>query len=328
MRSGFVSVIGRPNVGKSTLVNRMVGTKVSIVSSRPNTTRHSIRGVVHRPDAQIVLVDTPGLHRPRTPLGERLNSTASAALVDVDVVVVVVDATAAIGPGDRMVLGRALSSAAAAGPPAGPPEGAPAGESEGAPERAPADRERPPAMLVVVNKVDVARRNDVLVRLDSVARAVDAMAPDIPGVAALIGELEYFPVSAITGRGVDELLEAVVARLPDGPPYFPPEMVTDTPEATRVAELVREQLLSRARQELPHSIACRVTEWEWPRIRCEILVERDSQKPMVIGHGGETLKAVGSAVRQTLPPGAYLELFVRVERRWQSRSEALDRLGY
>ena len=119
-----------------------------------------------------------------------------------------------------------------------------------------------------------------------------------------------------------------MARLPEGPAYYPEDMVTDTPEALRVAELVREQLLARARDELPHAIACRVTEWEWPRIRCEILVERDSQKGIVIGKGGEVLKAVGTAVRQELPPGAYLELFVRVEKRWQQRDDALDRLGY
>jgi len=123
-------------------------------------------------------------------------------------------------------------------------------------------------------------------------------------------------------------VDEIVARLPDGPPYYPPDMVTDAPEVQQVAELVREQLLAVARDELPHAIACRVTEWEWPRIRCEILVERDSQKAIVIGRGGEVLKAVGTAVRRQLPPGAYLELHVKVERRWQQRDDALDRLGY
>ena len=135
-------------------------------------------------------------------------------------------------------------------------------------------------------------------------------------------------MSAVTGEGVEALVEAIVARLPEGPAYYPEDMVTDTPEAVRVAELVREQLLVRARDELPHSIACRVTEWEGPYIRCEILVERDSQKGIVIGAGGEILKAVGSAVRAELEPGTYLDLFVRVEKRWQQRDEALDKLGY
>lgn len=305
MRSGFVTVVGRPNVGKSTLVNRMVGSKVSIVSPRPNTTRFQLRGVVHRPDAQVVLVDTPGIHRPRTALGGRLNEAADASLAEVDAVVVVVDATAAVGPGDRTVLGRALAA------------GWDRGGGEG------------PALLVAVNKVDAAAPDDVMVRLATAAEALDALVAER---AAERGgappPVAYFPVSARTGRGVAALVDEVVARLPEGPPYYPEDMVTDTPEAQQVAELVREQLLARAREELPHAIACRVTEWEWPRIRCEILVERDSQKAIVIGRRGEVLKAVGTAVRRQLPPGAYLELHVRVERRWQQRDDALDRLGY
>ena len=288
LRSGFVSVIGRPNVGKSTLVNRIIGTKVSIASPRPNTTRSQVRGVLNRPDAQVVFVDTPGLHRPRTPLGERLNDAAQSSLEDVDVIVVVVDATAPVGKGDRMVVENALS------------------------------RRAGPAILVAVNKVDLAPRRDVLERLAEVS----AVAGATPGV-----EVEYFPVSSTTGEGVDALVAAVVAALPPGPRYYPEDMVSDVPEAFWVADLVREQLLARVQDEVPHSIACRVTEWEWPRVRCEILVERDSQKGIVIGRGGETLKQVGSAVRAQMAPGAYLELFVRVEKRWQYRDDALDRLG-
>ena len=143
------------------------------------------------------------------------------------------------------------------------------------------------------------------------------------GVAA-----EFFPVSAVTGEGVDALVGAVLQRLPEGPPYFPEDTVADASEAFWVAELVREQLLARMREELPHSIACRVTEWEWPRVRVDIVVERDSQKGMVIGHGGELLKEVGCAVRAQLPPGAYLELRVGVDRHWQQRPDAIERLGY
>jgi GTP-binding protein Era len=278
MRSGFATLVGRPNVGKSTLLNRILRTKVTIVSDKPQTTRTQVRGVLTRPDAQVVFVDTPGIHKPRTLLGERLNDTAQSALGDVDVACLVIDATAPVGPGDRFIASRL-----------------------------------PKDSLVVVNKVDAASRADVLVQLQ---RA---------------GELEfaeYFPVSARTGEGVDELVEAVVARLPEGPMYYPDDMVTDVPEAFWVAELVREQLLAVAREELPHSLACRVTEWEWPRIRCEILVERESQKGIVIGKGGEVLKKVGTAVRQQLPEGAYLELFVKVDKDWQRRPKALDRLGY
>ena len=306
MRTGFATIVGRPNVGKSTLVNAIVGTKVSITSPRPNTTRHNVRGILHRPDAQVVFVDTPGLHRPRTALGERLNGTAVASLADLDVAVALVDATAAIGPGDRFVLSRALE----------------------------ATRGDEPGLLVAVNKIDRARPPEIVGALVSVSETVDRLVADGVGRVGGAGgagrapDVEFFPVSAATGKGVDALVDAIVARLPEGPAYYPDDMVTDTPEALRVAELVREQLLRRAREELPHAIACRVTEWEWPRIRVEILVERDSQKAIVIGRGGEVLKAVGIAVRQELPPGAYLELFVRVEKRWQQRDDALDRLGY
>ncbi len=302
MRSGFAAVLGRPNVGKSTLLNAMVGQKVSITSSRPNTTRHRIRGVLHRPDAQVVFVDTPGLHRPRSALGVRLNEAATEPLGDVDVVLALVEATGAVGPGDRTVLSRVLGARG--------PDGAPA------------------PVLVVVNKVDAVGRGAVAERLASVSAAVGEITSAQGSADAERPDVEYFPVSARTGDGVEALVEAIVERLPEGPPYYPDDLVTDTPEALWVAELVREQLLARARQELPHSIACRVTEWEWPRIRCEIVVERDSQKGIVIGRGGEVLKEVGTAVRAQLPPGAYLDLFVTVEKRWQQRADALDRLGY
>jgi len=299
MRSGFVAVVGRPNVGKSTLVNKMVGTKVAITSSRPNTTRHRILGVLHDPaaDAQIVFVDTPGIHRPRSALGTRLNETATDALAEVDVVLAVVDATAAVGPGDRTVLERSvrhLRQAAAGGDESG--------------------------LVVVVNKTDHATSEQVLERLAEAKKAVDALDEQ--------ADAEFFPASARTGQGVEALTGYLIGRLPEGPPFFPPDVVTDTPEALWIAELVREQLLAKTRDELPHAITCRVTEWEGPLIRVEIIVERDSQKAIVIGKGGEILKQVGIAVREQLPEGSYLDLHVKVERRWQNREEMLDRLGY
>jgi GTPase len=277
-RSGFVSLVGRPNVGKSTLLNRILGHKVSIVSDKPQTTRHRIQGVLTRPDAQVVFVDTPGIHKPRTALGERLNTTAESTIGDVDVAVLVLDATQPLGRGDRWVASR-----------------------------------MPRDAVVVVNKVDIARPQQVLEQL---------------AAAAELDLSEYFPVSARTGDGVAELVERLVDRMPSGPRYFPDDMVTDVPEAFWVAELVREQLLAATREELPHSIATRVTEWEWPRIRCEILVERESQKGIVIGHRGSVLKQVGTAVREQLPEGAYLELHVKVDKDWQRRPSALDRLGF
>ncbi len=340
-RSGFAAVLGRPNVGKSTLVNTIVGTKVTITSPRPNTTRAQVRGVLNRPDSQAVFVDTPGLHRPRTALGERLNDTATSSLDDVDVVVVMVDATGAIGPGDRMVLAHgarrvraqvrsAAMAAEFAVSPGGDPSGdgdRPAGDPNGDGDQPAGDvfTVAPPALLVVVNKIDKVDDNGVLTHLAAVAEVGEALATE--GGAVPI-PVEYFPVSAVTGEGVDTLVDAVLARLPEGPRYYPEGMITDVAEAFWIADLVREQLLARVEDELPHSIACRVTEWEWPRVRCEILVERDSQKGIVIGKGGSTLKAVGMAVREQMPPGAYLELFVRVEKRWQQRDDALDRLGF
>ncbi len=308
-RSGFAAVVGRPNVGKSTLVNRMVGTKVSITSSKPNTTRAQVRGVVNRPDAQVVLVDTPGLHKPRSALGARMNDSASSSFDDVDAVVAVVEATDAIGPGDRMVLSRSVrrvrSRAGLASGDSGPrPDG--------------------PDLLVVVNKIDRAGNDRVLTQL---AAAAEAVASVERGSGGLPVAAEYFPVSARTGRGVAELVDTLVAGMPEGPRYYPEGMVTDVAEAFWVADLVREELLRRVQDELPHSIACVVTEWEWPRVRCEILVERPSQKAIVIGRGGLILKEVGTAVRHQMPEGAYLELFVRVEKHWQQREEALDRLG-
>jgi GTP-binding protein Era len=304
-------------VGKSTLVNAMVGTKVTITSPRPNTTRSQIRGVLNRPDAQAVLVDTPGLHKPRTPLGERMNDSASSSLDDVDVVVAMVEATGAIGPGDKMVLAhgarrvRALAWAAKLQAELGVPQAARPGR---------------PALLVVVNKIDQVTDDRILTHLAGVAAVIESVGTG-DGVSDPL-PVEYFPVSALDGVGVDVLVEAVLSRLPVGPRLYPEGMVTDVVEAFWIADLVREQLLHRVEDELPHSIACRVTEWDWPRVRCEILVERDSQKGIVIGKGGATLKAVGTAVREQMPPGAYLELFVRVEKRWQYRQDALDRLGF
>jgi GTP-binding protein Era len=278
-RSGFVSLVGRPNVGKSTLLNRILGHKVTIVSDKPQTTRHRIQGVLTRPGVQVVFVDTPGIHKPRTPLGERLNVAAESTIGDVDVVVLVIDATQPLGRGDRWVASRV-----------------------------------PPDSVVAVNKVDIARREEVLDQLGA--------------AAAELRCAEYFPVSARTGEGVDALVDHVAGRLPEGPRYYPEDTVTDVPEAFWVAELVREQLLAVARDELPHSIATRVTEWDWPVIRCEILVERESQKGIVIGHRGAVVKRVGMAVREQLPEGVFLELQVKVDKDWQRRSSALDRLGF
>ena len=276
--SGFVSIIGRPNVGKSSLVNKICGEKIAITSNKPQTTRHQIRGVLHGANSQIIFVDTPGIHRPRTSLGERLNTKAVSALNDIDLMCLVLDATAQIGPGDRFIAEKLPSQA-----------------------------------IVLVNKCDKAKKSQIAERLIE---------------ASEFNFEEYFPVSARTGEGLDVLLQYLKEKIPEGPMFYPDGQTTDMSDRDFVAELVREQLLRIMKEELPHSIATRVTEWEWPRIRIEILVERESQKGIVIGHKGENLKKVGTEVRKQLAEGAFVELQVNVDKNWQKRPDQIERLGY
>ena len=297
-RSGFVTLVGRPNVGKSTLLNQLVGRKVAIVSDRPQTTRTAIRGVRTTPEDQIVFVDTPGLHKPRTPLGERTNQRAEATLAEVDVVCLLVEANAPIGRGDRFVAALV--------------------------------QQVDTPKLLVVNKIDRAGK--------------PAIADHLAVAARDLGDFDaYVPLSARTGEGVDALLDEIGRRLPEGPRYYPEGTVTDQPETFVAAELVREKLLAVAHDELPHSITVSVEELEALddsddpedeilRLRAEISVERDSQRGIVIGRGGRVLRDAGTAARQELEAllgvRVYLETHVRVERDWQRRAHALDRLGY
>ncbi len=287
-RCGVVAIAGRANVGKSSLLNAIAGSKVSIVSPNPQTTRLAVRAVLTRGDAQAVFVDTPGLHKPKTALGQHLNRTALGLAEEADLVTMVVDGKAGAGGGDSFVLERL------------------------------ARRD-----FLVLNKLDLMDRAEVAKQLDAVSSW---------------GFEEYFPVSAKTGQGVPELADALLARLGQGPFLYPStgdagdgtagvRVLVDTDERQWVAELVREQLLAIMGDELPYSIACQVTDWEWPFVRCEIWVERPSQMGIVIGRGGSVLKKVGTAVRAQLPPGTYLELRARVRRGWQDKPEALARLG-
>jgi GTPase len=297
-RSGFVTLVGRPNVGKSTLLNHLVGSKVAIVSDRPQTTRTAIRGVRTTDDDQIVFVDTPGIHKPRTALGERTNQRAVATLGEVDVICLLVEADAPIGAGDRFVAGLVQQVST--------------------------------PKLLVVNKVDRAGKAAIAEHLTIAARD--------------LGDFDaYVPLSARTGDGIPALLGEIERRLPEGPRYYPEGTVTDQPETFVAAELVREKLLAVARDELPHSITVSVEELDdlddgdepddgILRLRADISVERESQRGIVIGRGGSVLKDAGTAARQELEAllgvRVYLETRVRVERDWQRRAHALDRLGY
>jgi GTP-binding protein Era len=290
-RSGFVAVVGRPNVGKSTLVNALVGRKVAIVSDKPQTTRRGVRAVLTTQDHQIVFTDTPGFHKPRTLLGTRLNELVGDATQGVDAIVMVVDAEAGIGRGDAFVFERHVKLA-----------GVPA--------------------FCAVNKLDVLRNRAEVPQLQA---------------AADLGEFdEIVPISAKTGRGVRVLRELLVTRMPEGPAYYPSDAATDQPIEVRLAEIVREKALAVTRQEVPHSIAVVVDELEredeLTKVHASLIVERVSQKGIVIGKGGATLKTIGSKAREemelVLGTKVFLDLRVKVLKEWQRDPKALQRLGF
>ncbi len=290
-RSGFTAVVGRPNTGKSTLVNGLVGSKVAITSDKPQTTRSAVRGILNLPGAQAVLIDTPGYHKPRTLLGERLNEVVRQAWSDVDLALFVVDAASGIGRGDERVATDLRTT-------------------------------RVPT-ICIVNKIDLMRPNEIAEALSAASR---------------LGDFEAFvPISATTGEGVGVVRDLVVDRLEEGPMFYPPGTNTDQPPPVFVAELVREKLLRRTRDELPHSIAVVTEDYEERddgllEIHARVFVERDSQKGIVIGHGGDTIKAVGTEAREEIEVlfgrKVYIELRVKVEKDWQRRSHALQRLGF
>jgi GTP-binding protein Era len=291
-RSGFVALAGRPNVGKSTLVNAMVGHKVAIVSDKPQTTRRAIRGVVTAPDRfQLVLTDLPGVQRPRDALTHRMQRRVESELGEADAALFVVNGEQGIGgAGDRFIA-EALSSV-----------------------RAP--------VVIAVNKAD---------RLDNQRTVVALQAAADLGLS----EAEIFPISARTGTGVPALLEHLASLLPEGPFYFPDDEVSDQTEAVMLAELVREQVLSRTRQEVPHSVEVQVDEIEdrdgLVTVRALLWVETESQKGILIGAGGRMIKAIGTAARRELErelgSHVHLDLSVRVRRSWRGDESLLDRLG-
>lgn len=295
-RSGFACFVGRPNVGKSTLTNALVGRKVAITSSRPQTTRHAIRGIVHRDDGQLVLVDTPGLHRPRTLLGERLNDVVRTTWAEVDVIGFCAPADQAIGPGDRFIIGELAKVA----------------------DRTP--------VVAVLTKTDLARPEVIAERLLALHGLAEAMGREFA---------EIVPVSAQSGQQVSLLADLLLGQMPPGPPLYPDGELSDEPENTLIAEFVREAALEGVRDELPHSLAVVVEEMvpgKTLTVRAEIFVERPSQKAIVIGRGGERLRDVGTRARSQieamLGEKVHLELFVKVAKDWQRDPRQLRRLGF
>jgi len=289
-RSGFVALAGRPNVGKSTLVNAVVGDKVAIVSDRPQTTRRAIRGVLTRGECQLVLVDLPGVQRPRDALTARMAGRVQQELKDADSALLVVSGEQGVGPGDRFIAATLAAAKA--------------------------------RVTVAVNKIDRVGRGQTAMTLTQAA--------ELEGVG------EVFPISARTGVGVGELIEHLAAQMPEGPFMFDPAERSDQPQAVLLAELIREAVIRRTFQEVPHAVEVMVEEIEHPRedltrIRALIWVESESQKGIVIGAQGRMIKAVGSAARKQiereLRSRVHLDLGVRVRREWRTNEDLLDRLG-
>lgn len=295
-RSGFVCFVGRPNTGKSTLTNALVGAKIAITSSRPQTTRHTIRGIVHREHAQLVLVDTPGLHRPRTLLGQRLNDLVRDTYSEVDVIALCIPADEKIGPGDRWIVQQVKQMAPRT------------------------------TLLGVVTKIDKVSR--------------DQIAAQLLAVSQLLGpDTDVVPVSAVRGEQVEVLVDVIASKMPEGPAFYPDGELTDEPEETLMAELIREAALEGVRDELPHSLAVVIEEVlpyegreDMLDVHALLYVERPSQKAIVIGKGGSRLKEVGTNARKQiehiLGTRIYLNLHVKIAKDWQRDPKQLGKLGF
>jgi GTPase len=289
-RSGFVAIVGRPNAGKSTLVNTLVGRKVAIVSPRPQTTRNRIQGILNRDDAQIVLIDTPGIHQAKNVLSRQMMDEAQHALEGVDVLSLIVDASADFGAGDQFSLEWV--------------------------------RRFHGPIFLLLNKIDHVRRQLLL--------------PLIEKYAGLYDFAEVFPISALTGDGCPALVDGWLARLPESPPYFPPDQFTDQPERFLAAELIREKAILATREEVPHAIAVLVDTFEEKKelmkIRATLYVEREGQKGILIGKRGETMKKIGTQARKEIEAilGAhiFLELFVKVQPNWRQNAVLVRQLDW
>lgn len=289
-RCGIVALAGRANVGKSTLMNRLLGAKVAIVSEVPQTTRFPVRGVLHRDRLQVVFIDTPGIHKPRYRMNEEMVRLATRVLKEVDVVAVIVDASDGLGPGDRFVFDQVRQAGARS--------------------------------VAILNKIDLMHKEDLLPLIEQTH-------------ASGIFE-EIVPVSALTGENCDRLERVVVERIPEGPPLFPPDALTDLPERLAIAEIIREQVFLKTRQEVPHATAVMIEAvrqdgGDVTRIDATILVERESHKAILIGEGGSMMKAIGTAARHGLEAflkrRVHLSLWVKVREGWRDDTALLRLLG-
>ena len=282
--------MGRPNAGKSTLTNALVGEKVSIVTPAPQTTRNRILGVVNRAEAQVILIDTPGIHKPLSRLNERMMAFVRQALEERDLALLIVDASEPFGKGDQFAVELL--------------------------------KEYGPPTILALNKIDLIRKNRLLPLIDRYSKLYDFK--------------EVIPVSALRGEGLDELMKATINLLPEGPRYFPPDVYTDQPERFLAGEIIREKVIRHTRQEMPYATAVLMDEFEETetitRIHATIVVEKDSQKPIVIGAAGARIKQIGTEARLELerlfPPKVYLELIVKVEPQWRDNRAVVAALDY
>ena len=290
-KSGFVAIVGRPNVGKSTFMNYVLGQKIAIMSDKAQTTRNKIQGVYTKDNAQIVFLDTPGIHKPKHELGEFMVKSAYSALKEVDAVLFMVNVSEKRGPGDDFIIEKLKGI-------------------------------KTPIFLVL-NKIDLVTPEVLLERVESYKDALD-----FAGV---------FPISVLQGNNVNELMEALINALPEGPQYYPADQITDHPEYFVVSELVREKILQLTQEEIPHSVAVTVDkmqkdEFDKVHVYANIIVERKSQKGIIIGKGGRLLKEIGTRARrdiqQLLGNKVYLELWVKVEKDWRKRKSNLQEYGY
>lgn len=291
-RSGFITVVGRPNAGKSTLINQVLKQKVAIISDKPQTTRNRIQAVYTTDDAQIVFIDTPGIHKPKSRLGEYMNEAAYKAVKQVDAILFMISGNEPMGSGDRFILNQLEGTSI--------------------------------PVILVINKIDLIKKDELLVLIDSYKDAFPFK--------------EIIPISALTGDGVDRLLEVVLDYMPEGPKYYPDYMVTDHPESFIISELIREKVLLLTREEVPHSVAVTIDEIkkredsEVIDVLATVIVERDSQKKILIGKGGRMMKQIGTLARKDieslLGSKVFLELWVKVIKDWRNKKRILAEYGY